>query len=150
MAAVILPFALATGRQVRGPAQQDPAPRGQGWMTVDLDGAVSPLRGPLPAAAARFADLAAAPPRRRVPAEAVVAIGRRVLRTAPAPQDADPAPARARMPRKHKLMLLTAAAVLYTGGMEARRHFKPRAVLIEMPTTRSNAIVALPVRMPAA
>ena len=61
-----------------------------------------------------------------------------------------PAAARPRMPRKHKLMLLTAAAVLYTGSMEARRHFKPRAVLIEVPNARTNAIAALPLRLPAA
>ncbi|TNC11058.1 hypothetical protein FF100_20875 [Methylobacterium terricola] len=147
MAAVILPFALAAGRQVQGPAPQDPAPRDHGWMTVDLDGAVSPLRGKLPDATGRFPGPPAAQAR-RVPAEAILAIGRRMLRSAPAAQD--PAPARPRMPRKHKLMLLTAAAVLYTGGMEARRHFKPRAVLIEVPSTRANAIAALPVRMPAA
>ena len=54
------------------------------------------------------------------------------------------------MPRKHKLMLLTAAAVLYTGGLEARRHFKPRAVMIEAPTSRAHAIAALPLQRPAA
>ncbi|MFH6784427.1 MULTISPECIES: hypothetical protein [Methylobacterium] len=156
MAAVILPFSLAGGRQGQAPAERDPAPRDQGWMTVDLDGTVSPLRGRLPAAAGRFAE-ADAPPRRRVPAEAILAIGRRMLRTAPAqapapqvPASKVPTAAATRMPRKHKLMLLTAAAVLYTGGMEARRHFKPRAVMIEVPSTRAHAIAALAQRMPAA
>lgn len=144
MAAVILPFALATGRQVRGPAH-DPALPIQGAMTLDLDGGLSPLRGPLPAAAGSFtAD--AAP--RRVPADAILAIGRRI-RTAASLSEAAPA-ARLRMPRKHKLMLVTAAAVLYLGGSEARRNFKPRAVLIEVPDARANAIAALPRRMPAA
>jgi hypothetical protein len=157
VAAVILPFALATDRQVRSTAP-GPAPRMQGAMTVDLDGGLSPLRGPLPAAAGGFAPGEAAP-RRRVPAEAILAIGRRIRRAAelpaaelPATPETAPAPAaaRPRMPRKHKLMLLTAAAVLYTGTMEARRHFKPRAVLIEVPNARTNAIAALPLRMPAA
>ncbi len=161
MAAVILPFALATDRPVRSTVQ-DPAPRMPGAMTLDLDGGLSPLRGPLPAASGGFAPGETAP-RRRVPAEAILAIGRRIRRAASLPaanlsvaEDVAPvqAPsqvaARPRMPRKHKLMLLTAAAVLYTGGMEARRHFKPRAVLIEVPNTRTNAIAALALRMPAA
>ncbi|KTS45740.1 hypothetical protein NS230_23365 [Methylobacterium indicum] len=118
-------------------------------MTLDLDGTVSPLRGPLPAANGRFGHEPA--PARRVPAEAILAIGRRIRRTAPTPAPAPAvAAARSGMPRKHKLMLLTAAAILYTGSMEARRHFKPRAVLIEVPSTRAHAIAALPLRMPAA
>ncbi|AWN48049.1 hypothetical protein DK419_18355 [Methylobacterium terrae] len=181
MAAVILPFALATGRQVRAPAQ-DPTPRPQGWMTLDLDGAVSPLRGALPRAAGTFDRAPGLPAKRRVPAQAILAIGRRIRRAANTPHvravpDAVPArtilqapqaateapqaaaeaprtsvrpPARPRMPRKHKLMLVTAVAVLYTGGLEARRHWKPRAVLIEAPHARTHAIAALPARMPAA
>ncbi|GJD61501.1 hypothetical protein [Methylobacterium frigidaeris] len=150
MAAVILPFALAIGRQVRAPAQ-DPAPRVQGAMTLDLDGGLSPLRGPLPAATGSFVPGASAPPRRRVPADAILAIGRGIRRAASLPEAAPaPAAARPRMPRKHKLMLVTAAAVLYLGGTEARRHFKPRAVLIEVPDTRAHAIAALPPRRPAA
>ncbi|MGE7414635.1 hypothetical protein [Methylobacterium tarhaniae] len=157
MAAVILPFALATGRQQRAPLL-GPAPRLQGWMTLDLDGALSPLRGPLPAAIGSFAPGGTAGPRRRVPAEAILAIGRRARRTANRPAARDtfpvralpPTPARATMPRKHRLMLLTAVAVLYSGGMEARRNWKPRAVLIEAPQSRAHAIAALPLRIPAA
>ncbi len=145
MAAVILPFALSSGPR---PAQEA-VPPARGAMTLDLDGTVSPLRGPLPAANGRFGHEPA--PARRVPAEAILAIGRRIRRAAPT-QATAPAVAAARsgMPRKHKLMLLTAAAILYTGSMEARRHFKPRAVLIEVPSTRAHAIAALPLRMPAA
>ncbi len=186
MAAVILPFALATGRQVRG-SLQDPAPRPQGWMTLDLDGAMSPLRGRLPRAFGSFDRGLGLPARRRVPAEAILAIGRRARRAANTPPvrevtDAVPArtivqalpashlapqtfaqrpkaeaprtsvqaPGRPGMPRKHKLMLVTAVAVLYTGGMEARRHWKPRAVLIEVPHARTHAIAAFTVRIPAA
>ncbi|KTS16242.1 hypothetical protein NS228_26860 [Methylobacterium indicum] len=145
MAAVILPFALSSGPR---PAQEA-VPPARGAMTLDLDGTVSPLRGPLPAANGRFGHEPA--PARRVPAEAILAIGRRIRRTAPTPAPAPAvAAARSGMPRKHKLMLLTAAAILYTGSMEARRHFKPRAVLIEVPSTRAHAIAALPLRMPAA
>ncbi|WP_279356267.1 hypothetical protein [Methylobacterium indicum] len=148
MAAVILPFALSSGPR---PAQEA-VPPARGAMTLDLDGTVSPLRGPLPAANGRFGHEPA--PARRVPAEAILAIGRRLRQAAgpsAAPQAATPVvAARSGMPRKHKLMLLTAAAILYTGSMEARRHFKPRAVLIEVPSTRAHAIAALPLRMPAA
>ncbi|SEP44271.1 hypothetical protein SAMN04487843_12060 [Methylobacterium sp. ap11] len=155
MAATILPFALSSGAR----PTQEAVPPARGAMTLDLDGAMSPLRGPLPAASGRFVRAAAAPAR-RVPAEAILAIGRRLRQSATpsaAPQAATPeaatsvlAAARSGMPRKHKLMLLTAAAILYTGSMEARRHFKPRAVLIEVPSTRAHAIAAMPVRMPAA
>lgn len=149
MAATILPFAPSSGTR----PTQEAVPPARGAMTLDLDGAVSPLRGPLPAASGRFARAAAAPAR-RVPAEAILAIGRRLRQVASpsgAPQAATPVvAARSGMPRKHKLMLLTAAAILYTGSMEARRHFKPRAVLIEVPSTRAHAIAAMPVRMPAA
>ena len=141
MAAAILPFALATVRQVRGPASNLP-PRPQGWMTLDLDGALSPLRGRLPAATGSFAP---ALPRRRVPADAILAIGGRLrpgLDAPPPVRGAAPAaaPALRRMPRKHKLMLVTAAAVLWSGGMEARKHWKPRAVLIEVPHATTHAI----------
>ncbi|TGE02589.1 hypothetical protein [Methylobacterium nonmethylotrophicum] len=155
MAAVILPFALATGRQVRG-AAPEAGPRPQGWMTLDLDGALSPLRGRLPAAAGRFPWGSAEIPalRRQVPAEAFLAIGRRLRRPANvplAPRVAEEPPAAPRrMPRKHKLMLMTAALVLYTGGMEARRHWKPRAVLIEVPHATSHAIARLTAGRPAA
>jgi hypothetical protein len=37
-------------------------------------------------------------------------------------------------------MLVTAAAVLWSGGMEARKHWKPRAVLIEVPHATTHAI----------
>ncbi len=135
MAAVILPFSSGTGRQERSPAPELASPA-QGRMAFDLDGGFAP----------------ASPPR-RVPAEAILAIGRRLRRNAALPVEPVPqaaAPARARMPRKHKLMLLTAAAVLYTGGLEARRHFKPRAVMIEVPNSRAHAIAALPLQRPAA
>ncbi len=146
MAAVILPFSSGAGRQDRSPATEL-APPMQGRMTLDLDGGLSPLRGKLPAAGGSFAPAVS----RRVPADAILAIGRRICRAAslpaePAPQDGAPR----RMPRKHKLMLLTAAAVLYTGGMEARRNFKPRAVMIEAPASRAHAIAALPLQRPAA
>lgn len=115
-------------------------------MPLGRDGGVTPP----PAIAGTVEDGPAAPPR-RVPAGAILAIGRRIGRTAALPVDPPPqAAARPRMPRKHKLMLLTAAAVLYTGSMEARRHFKPRAVLIEVPSTRAHAIAALPSARPAA
>ena len=94
MAAVILPFSPGADRQERSPAPEL-APPMQGRMTLERDGGFAP-----PAST------------RRVPAEAILAIGRRLRRTAslpvePVPQEAGPA--RARMPRKHKLMLLTAA-----------------------------------------
>jgi hypothetical protein len=143
VAAVILPFAFAPGQPARSPAQ-DPALPLQGAMTLDLDGTPSPLP------AASFPTDAAAPSPRRVPADAILAIGRGIRNAASLPESAPAAAARRRMPRKHKLMLLTAAAVLYSGGMEARRHFKPRAVLIEVPSARTNAIAALPLRMPGA
>ncbi|KMO11278.1 hypothetical protein SQ03_27635, partial [Methylobacterium platani JCM 14648] len=132
MAADILPFAAS--RQA-----PDPDPRQQGRMTLDLDGAVSPLRGKLPATAGSFAPAEAAPPLRRGPAEAILVIGRRVRPAATLQAATFPPatlPARPRMPRKHKLMLLTAAAGLYTGSMEGRRHFKPRGGLVEGPQNR--------------
>lgn len=134
MAAVILPFASAPDRQEQSPAG-DPAP--------PIPGAAAPDRaGGVPTDA---------PPRRRVPADAILAIGRGTRPAAVRPDAVSAVvPARRRMERKHKLMLVTAAAVLYLGGSEARRHFKPRAVLIEVPSTRTNAIAALPLRMPAA
>ncbi|MGX7706877.1 hypothetical protein [Methylobacterium sp. Gmos1] len=121
MASVIVPFALATGRQERSPAH-DPAV-------------------PLPAEGAA--------PGRRVPAEAILAVGRRIRLAASLPEAA-PTASRPRMQRKHKLMLVTAAAVLYLGGSEARRNFKPRATLIEVPDARGNAIAALPAPRSAA
>ncbi|AWN54269.1 hypothetical protein [Methylobacterium sp. 17Sr1-1] len=134
MAADILPFALAPGRQEPSPADGS-APRIPGATALDRDGSV-----PTDAA-----------PRRRVPADAILAIGRGIRPAAGRPDAAPaPVPARRRMERKHKLMLVTAAAVLYFGGSEARRHFKPRAVLIEVPNARTNAIAALPLRIPTA
>ncbi|QRE77320.1 hypothetical protein [Methylobacterium aquaticum] len=141
MAAVILPFSSGPGRQDEVPAPQPGAPA-QGRTTLDLDGGASPLRG---------GSFAPAAPARRVPAEAILAIGRRICRAAALPDEPAPqAGAPRRMPRKHKLMLLTAAAVLYTGGMEARRTFKPRAVMIEAPISRAHDIAALPLQRPAA
>lgn len=135
MAAVILPFASAPSRQERS-LDDDPTLPIQGATTLDLRGGVPTDAGSL---------------RRRVPADAILAIGRGIRQAAVRPEPA-PAPvgARTRMQRKHKLMLVTAAAVLYLGGSEARRHFKPRAVLIEVPNARTNAIAALPLRIPAA
>ncbi|WP_128562861.1 hypothetical protein [Methylobacterium crusticola] len=159
-------------------------------MTLDLDGALSPLRGPLPRAAGTFA-AARAPaevPRRRerVPGSALLGIGRApaALRPAPvrrgaarahpltrvpdgavvgigrAPAGPRPqrgavhplragngvviplatAPAPRRMERKHKLMLALAATVLWVGGTSAHKHWRPRAVLIEWPSTSAHAI----------
>ncbi|MET7243067.1 hypothetical protein ABZT49_06830 [Methylobacterium sp. EM32] len=134
MAADILPFAIAPGRREQSPTG-DPAQPIPGAAALDRDGSV-----PTDAA-----------PRRRVPADAILAIGRASRHAACRPDAAPaPVPARRRMERKHKLMLVTAAAVLYLGGSEARRHFKPRAVLIEVPNARTNAIAALPLRIPAA
>ncbi|SFU95762.1 hypothetical protein SAMN02799631_03441 [Methylobacterium sp. 174MFSha1.1] len=134
MAADILSFALAPGRQEQSPTG-DPAPQIPGTTALDRAGSA-------PADAA---------PRRRVPADAILAIGRGMPHAACRPDAAPaPVPARRRMERKHKLMLVTAAAVLYLGGSEAHRTFKPRAVLIEVPNVRTNAITALPLRMPAA
>ncbi|WP_407524418.1 hypothetical protein [Methylobacterium oryzisoli] len=61
---------------------------GDAWITVDLDGALSPLRGPLPGGLAAFlapvlAPLPAPAGRQRVPQGAFVAIARRPAARAP-------------------------------------------------------------------
>ncbi|MFE1601196.1 hypothetical protein [Methylobacterium sp. ID0610] len=68
-------------------------------LTVDLDGSLSPLRGPLPAAAGRFSRwLQREPARRsRVPHAALVAIGRAPAPLRP-PNRPATATARARVP----------------------------------------------------
>ncbi|RVU16592.1 hypothetical protein [Methylobacterium oryzihabitans] len=119
-----------------------------GWVALDAAGGLSPLRGRLPPAAGRFP--AAAPVatrRRRVPAGAFVTVTRLGPRRPPDTRAGSAAIvplAPRRLERKHKLMLALAAMVLVLGASNARRTWRPPAVLVEEPARSGHALATAP------
>ncbi len=123
-----------------------------GWVALDAEGGLSPLRGSLPPAAGRFPAPPAATKRSRVPTGAFVTVTRLGPRRPPnARADAAPSGSAAivplaprRLERRHKLMLALAAMVLALGASNARRTWRPPAVLVEEPARSGHALATAP------
>ncbi|WP_298964449.1 hypothetical protein [uncultured Methylobacterium sp.] len=126
---------------------------GGGWVDLDAEGGLSPLRGRLPPAAGRFTAAPVTPRRSRVPAGAFVTVTRLGPRRPPnARAGAAPGPGSAaivalaprRLERKHKLMLALAAMILILGASNARRTWRPPAVMVEEPARSGHALATAP------